>query len=259
MDDLRNSPMYKAHPDPSSYGPEHRPGPKQLQSDGLPIGTQQRFLSAAAAAANLGSPLQTLLTVRLTALLLPQEPVTVGLTRVCEHIHRFVERLTKWMRRNSLPTFYIWVRECSTCTDEHLHLCLHVPRRHRASLVAFLEKQFHDPVRCAPRSAHVRTEGEFACSESGSWHLAEDTRADRKGHFLAGYLGKGEPSERMFRGRMISNIRKPVRGRAYGGMVASEKYDLSQGSIVGTSTRQERLYISRALHRAMRKGASSKP
>lgn len=259
MDDLRNSLMYKAHPDHSSYGPERGSEPKQLQSAGLPIGTQQRFIKAAAAADNLGSPLNTLLSIRLTALLISNDPGSLGHPQIIQRIHVFVERLRKWMLRNSLPTFYLWVRECSASTDEHLHLCLHVPRKHKKSLVAFLEKQFQDPVRRALRSVQVRTEGEFACSESGSWHLAEDTRAERKGFFLAGYLGKGEPSERMFRGRMISNNRKPVRGRAYGGMVASEKYDLSQGSIVGTSTRQERLYISRALQRAMQNGASTKP
>jgi len=32
MDDLRNSPIYKAHLDPSSYGPEDGTELKQLQS-----------------------------------------------------------------------------------------------------------------------------------------------------------------------------------------------------------------------------------
>lgn len=190
MDDLRNSQIYKAPPDPSSYGPEHGPEPKQLQSTGLPIGTQKRFLSAAAAADNLGSPLNTLLSIRLTALLISNDHGRSEHSQIIQRIHVFVERLRKWMLRNSLPTFYFWVRECSASTDEHLHLCLHVPSKHKKSLVAFLEKQFHDPVRCAPLSVQVRTEGEFACSESGSRHLAEDTRAERKGCSLQATLAK---------------------------------------------------------------------
>jgi hypothetical protein len=258
MHDLRNSPIYKAHPDPSSYGTEYRPEPKQLQSAELPIGTQQRFLSAAAAADTLGSPLNILLSIRMTALLIPNDPGSLGHPQIIQRIHVFVERLRKWMQRTSLPTFYIWVREASISAEEHLHLGLHVPKGQRSALVAFLEKQFHDPVRLAPRSAQVRTEGEFACSESESWHLAADTRPERGGLFLAGYLGKGEPSEVTFRGTLLSNSRKPVRGRAYGGQLASEKYDLSQGSILGTTTRRERFYISKALQSAMRDAAPSK-
>ena len=229
-----------------------------MQSDGLPVGTQQRFVHALNAAEMSGSPLNILLSIRLTALLISNDPGSLGHLLIIRRIHVFVERLTKWMQRNSLPKYYIWVREASTSDDEHLHLVLHVPPRQRASLVAFLEKQLHDPVHRAPRSAHVRTEGEFACSESGSWHLAEDTRADRKGLFLAGYLGKGEPSEVIFRGALVSNRRKLIRGRAYGGQLASEKYDLSQGPILGTTTRRERFYISKALQSAMRDSAPSK-
>lgn len=254
MDDLRNSPIYNAYPDPSSYDTH----PRVMQSDGLPVGTQQTFVHALNAAEKSGSPLNILLSIRLAALLISNDPGSLGHLFIIQRIHVFVERLRKWMQRNSLPKFYIWVRERSASADEHLHLGLHVPRKHRASLVVFLEKQFQDPVRLAPRSAQVRTEGEFACSESGSWHLAADTRPERGGLFLAGYLGKGEPSEVTFRGALVGNRQKPIRGRVYGGQLASEEFDLSQGKILGTATRRERSYISKALQRAMRETAPSK-
>lgn len=130
MDDLRNSPIYMPHPDPSSYGLE----PKQLKSAELPIGTQQRFLSAAAAADNLGSPLNTLQSIRLTALLISNHPGSLGHLQIIQRIHVFVERLRKWMLRTSLPTFYIWVREASISAEEHLHLGLHVPKGRHLSL-----------------------------------------------------------------------------------------------------------------------------
>jgi hypothetical protein len=65
-------------------------------------------------------------------------------------------------------------------------------------------------------SGQGKTDGEFACSVWGSWHLAKDIHPERSGYYLAAYLWKGEPSERFFRGNLIPNTRKPVRGRAAG-------------------------------------------
>jgi hypothetical protein len=51
----------------------------------------------------------------------------------------------------------------------------------------------------------------------------------------SGYIGKGVPSERLFRGNLIPNTRKPVRGRAFGGRERSARCDAAQGHITGTA------------------------
>ena len=63
------------------------------------------------------------------------------------------------------------------------------------------------------------------------------------GYWLAAYLGKGEPSRHIFRGKMIANERKPVRG---------DKYDAPQGEIEGTAARTKRFDISRPLKRVLK-------
>jgi hypothetical protein len=248
MNDLRHPSYIKAPADHSTYGDQS----KAKKSDGLPIGTQQRFLDAEYAARVLGSPLNTLLSIRTTALLTASDGLSAEHSAISCLIHRFVDRLRKWMGRSSQPTFYIWVREASAPDGEHLHLGFHAPAKLRRSLVAFVAKQLREPASTLGRPLPSRTEGEFACGESGSWHLAADTRPNQGGPFLAAYLGKGEPSTRLFRGTQTANRRKPTRGKAHGGRVPSEKYDLGQGVISGTATRNERFYISKALQQAVR-------
>jgi hypothetical protein len=248
MNDLRNPPYSKDPADHSAYGDQ----PKTKESDGLPIGTQQRFLDAEHAAKVLGSPLNTLLSIRATVLLSASGGLSPEHLAICCLIHRFVDRLKRWMRRSSLPSFYIWVREASAPHGDHLHLGFHAPAELRSSLAAFVAKQLREPVCAGGRPLNVRTEGEFACGENGSWHLAGDTRPNQGVQFLAAYLGKGEPSSREFRGTRKPNRRKPIRGKAHGGRTPSEKYDLDQGMISGTATRRERFYISKALQQAVR-------
>lgn len=64
MNDLRNPSYRKAHGVHSPYGDQL----KTKESYGLPIGTQRRFLDGEHAARTLGSPLNTLLTIRTAAL-----------------------------------------------------------------------------------------------------------------------------------------------------------------------------------------------
>lgn len=156
------------------------------------------------------------------------------------------------MHRSSLPAFYIWAREASDPDGEHLHLGFHAPRELQSSLIAFVEKQLREPVGAGLRPHGSRTEGEFACCENGSWHLAADIRPNQGAQRLAAYLGKGESSSRKFRGTQTANRGKPVRGKAYGGRAPSERYDLGQGLISGTANRLERFYISKALQQAVR-------
>lgn len=208
---------------------------KTKESDGLPIGTQERFLDAEHAAKALGSPMNTLLSIRTAALLAASDGFSPDHPPICLLIHRFVDRLRRGMGRSSLPTFYIWVREASAPDGEHLHLGFHVPTELRRVLIAFVEKQLREPACAGRRPLKIRTEGEFACGENGSWHLAADTHPNQGVPFLAAYLGKGEPSIRLFRGTQTANRRKPKRGRAHGGQISSEKFDLGQGLISGTA------------------------
>ena len=58
-DDLRNLPIYEAPAGHLAYGHQ---SPRPKSTSGLPIGTQARFLEAAAIAAAMNRPLDTLLT-----------------------------------------------------------------------------------------------------------------------------------------------------------------------------------------------------
>ncbi len=96
----------------------------------------------------------------------------------------------------------------------------------------------------------MRTKGEIACSTNGSWHVGvevADASPEFSGYWLAAYLAKAEPSKREFRGRLVDNTQKRERGKAYGGRIKSEKYDLLQGVIKGTTRRKGRFSISRSL------------
>lgn len=79
---------------------------------------------------------------------------------------------------------------------------------------------------------------------------------ERSGFYLAAYLGKGEPSERMFRGNLVPNASKLVRGQAFGGRERSGRYDTPQGQIRGTTALKKRFDIARPLKQAMKERQS---
>lgn len=247
-DDLRKSPIKVEPAIQSAYGPAAAP-PKT--TSGLKIGTQQEFITAAEAAAKEGHPLNTLLTVRWTSLFSDNAPNPLrALSTTPETIDHLVERLRKWLKRNDVPPHYIWVRELSASVGEHWHFAFHVPKKRRPQIVDFVANLTEEPALSRRRTASRRTEGEFACGEIGSWHLAEDTRPERRGLYLAAYLGKAEPSQRLFRGVLRDNRRKPVRGVAFGGAERNDIYDADQGFIVGTAFRGDRFFISKSLQQA---------
>jgi len=80
--------------------------------------------------------------------------------------------------------------------------------------------------------------------------LALDTRPNRNGRYIAAYLGKGEPSTRLYRGRTIANIKKPIRGHAYGGEEESARYDAAQGEIRGNAHMTRRFDMAKGLKAA---------
>ncbi len=228
--------------------------PSEKRTNSLPIGSQAKFIDAANCADILGFPINTLLTVRWSSLyhhdnanpLFAQPPV--------ERIAYLVELLRKWIGARCRDGFqYLWVRETTSKLDEHWHLAFHLPRGKQRAVASYLSDLLGEPLDHTPRTrARGRTEGEFACSVWGSWHLAKDTHPERSGFYLAAYLGKGEPSERMFRGKLVPNTRKLVRGQAFGGRERSGRYDAPQGQIRGTTALKKRFDIARPLKKAMK-------
>jgi hypothetical protein len=221
------------------------------QTDGLEPGTQAKFIGAAFSAARAGYPLNTLLTVRGSSLLPDNQLHPFRAMSAPERIKHIVERVRHWLARRDLPAWYIWVRETSDdAGGEHWHLALHLPRNKRPAFSAYLADLLGEPLAPCPRSASKRTRGEYACSELGSWHLAvevPDGKPQFEGYWIAAYLGKGEPSQHMFRGKLVNNKAKLVRGIEFGGKMRGGRYDAPQGHITGTTTRKGRFDIARAL------------
>lgn len=243
-DDLRKRPYTKAHALHLAYC---APATHHKATGGLEIGTQARFISVAARANSHGYPLNALLSVRWRSLFSDGDVHPLRAMNTPQRIRRLVELLRKWLTARNVPAHYIWVRETSD-VGEHWHIGLHCPPSERKALANYLAELLGEPCAPCPRTtAQGRTEGEVACSAFGSWHLAQDTHTERAGYFIAAYLGKGEPSQRMFRGQIVNNTRKPVRGRAFGGTIKGDRYDAEQGQIVGTTTRKGRFDIARAL------------
>jgi len=228
--------------------------PPEKRTDGLPIGSQAKFIEAAKCAAILGFPVNTLLTVRWSSLYYHDNANPLFAQSPVERIAYLVELLRKWIGARCRGGFlYLWVREATSELGEHWHLAFHLPRGKQKAIGAYLSDLLGEPLSHTLRTtAQGRTEGEFACSVWGSWHLAKDTHPERSGFYLAAYLGKGEPSERMFRGKLVPNTRKPVRGQAFGGRERSGRYDAPQGQIRGTTALKKRFDIARPLKQAMK-------
>ncbi|WBU62608.1 hypothetical protein [Paracoccus aerodenitrificans] len=228
--------------------------PPEKHTDGLPVGSQAKFIEAAKCAAILGFPINTLLTVRWSSLYHHDNANPLFAQSAVERIAYLVELLRKWVGVRCRGGFlYLWVRETTSELGEHWHLAFHLPHGKRKAVTSYLSDLLGEPLDHTPRTkAQGQTEGEFACSVWGSWHLAKDTHPERSGFYLAAYLGKGEPSERMFRGKLVPNTRKLVRGQAFGGRERSGRYDAPQGQIRGTIALKKRFDIARPLKQAMK-------
>lgn len=235
--DIRIEPHSDA---PATHLPYVRTLPPRRMTEGLPIGTQMRFIEAAQLAADKGSPLNTLLTIRWRSLFSDNDVNDLRVRPTAERIRHLVELLRKWLVRNGAPPFYIWARENADSADEHWHMAFHLAKKRRRELVDYIVNLTGEPA--GRRKSEKATEGEFARGTCGSWQLAGDTHPERKGVLLAAYLGKGEPSQRLFRCQLIDNDKKPFRGRSYGG-----KYDIAQGRIEGTPSRDDRFFIANVL------------
>lgn len=239
---LRNEPYIEAHAVLLAYDDALA---QSKTTTALPIGTQARFIAAAALAAAAGTPLNTMLTIAWDRLFASRDVNELRTMTVTTRIDHLIERLRKWLRHRRILAFYIWVREDIRNEGEHLHIAFHLPPKLRDDLAQQAVAWTNEP---AWHGRHrAATEGEFACGECRSWHLARGTGPTPQGRYLAAYLGKGEPSQRLFRGQMRDNQKKPIRGVAYGGRWPNGKYDIDQGSIMGTKDRRDRYFISKAL------------
>lgn len=245
IDDLRKRPFIEA---PAIQSPYVCKSPPPKETDGLPIGTQAQFVEAAESAASLGAPINTLLTIRWRSLFSDNDVNPLRAMGPAERIRNLVDLLRKWLRRNGAPPFYIWVRENADDAGEHFHMAFHLPKKKETLLKNYVVRLTGE--RPGRGRSSQATEGEFAWGEVRSWHLARDTQPDRNGVYLAAYLGKGEPSQRIIRGKLVDNDAKPFRGKNFGGSFANGKYDIVQGRIEGTATRKDRYFIANELKRA---------
>jgi hypothetical protein len=245
--DLRKRPYNK---DPAFQYPYCHPAPPCKLTSGLNVGTQAKLIAAALRAYEVNRPINTLLTIRWEGLLSYDDTNPLRAMKTPARIRYIVELVRKWLIYRRHPRHYIWARELSVVVGEHWHLAFYLPKAERAVFTQYIAGILGEPVAPCPRSASKRTHGEFACSDWVSWHLAgevPDGKPHFTGYWLAAYLGKGEPSQRMFRDSLVNNTRKNVRGRYYGGEVKGGRYDEPQGNIEGTTTRKGRFDIARSL------------
>lgn len=212
------------------------------ETDNLPIGTQADFIRAARLAFQLNTPLNTLLTINWNVL--QEEQNYHEVTPCLDSIRTLVSCLRRWLNHQNIKPTYIWVRENCTLTEEHLHFTFHLPNRKINLFSEYIARHLCSPIVCVSKKEQIQ--GEVARSSLGGWHLAQNyAEYNRRfqGHGLAIYLGKGEPSERIFRGNKIQNQKKPFNGKT----MQNAKYDVQQGTIKGSETRKGRFDMARHL------------
>jgi hypothetical protein len=215
-------------------------------TDGLPRKSQQWFVDAVMQSYDQGRPINLLITIRVLALLnCGADGAFLNHPTTAKQIKAFIRNLTKSLDRLTGKSAYIWVRENSAASGEHLHFAIHCPEDKRRRVWIWLNGVTGEKKRFRKRPKNERTEGEIACSEYGGWHMAADTRPERKGVCLAHYLGKGEPSQYLHRGKLTDNTDKPCRGRAFGGNSTNPKHDEHQGEIEGSGRKTYRMGASR--------------
>lgn len=242
----------KADTNPAPLARAYHPVGKPKATAGLPVGTQAKFITAAWLAYQQGAPINTLFTVHWGKLFASEPAHPLRAYDIPERVRHLVERIRKWLKYRGIPAHYIWVREFSDSAGEHWHLGLHLPQGKRAAFINFISERF-EPAHPCPRG-DSGTPGEFACAgwlpgrAGPSWHLAGDVPEKRRtfiGKGIAGYLGKGEPTERVKRGKRTRNSAKNYRPTA--------RYDAPQGEVEGTVTRKYRFDISRPLKQALKR------
>lgn len=200
---LRKLPPRKTHETHLAYGDPAQGSGGQTTS-ALPVGAQARFIEASEAAAAHGAPINCLLTIRWTSLFSSGDLHWLRALPTPEQIAQLVERVRKWLIHRDLPAFYIWVREATCEEAEHWHMGLHLPPRLDEDFASYIGQLTGEPP-AGDGSRKDRDAAEIARGEIGSGQIARNIRPERKGYFFVAYLGKAEPSEISFRGRIRPN------------------------------------------------------
>jgi hypothetical protein len=214
-------------------------------TDGLCCKSQQWFVDAVMQSYDQGKPINLLITIRVLALLnCGADGAFLSHPTTAKQIKAFIRNLTKSLDRLTGKSAYIWVRENSAASGEHLHFAIYCPENKRRRVWIWLNGVTGEKKRFRQRPKKERTEGEIAVSEFGGWHMAIDTRPERKGVCLAHYLGKGEPSQYLYRGKLTNNKDKLCRGREFGGYSTNPKHDEPQGTIEGSGRKTYRMGAS---------------
>jgi hypothetical protein len=214
-------------------------------TDGLCCESQQWFVDAVMQSYDQGKPINLLITIRVLALLnCGADGAFLSHPTTAKQIKAFIRNLTKSLDRLTGKSAYIWVRENSAASGEHLHFAIYCPENKRRRVWIWLNGVTGEKKRFRQRPKKERTEGEIAVSEFGGWHMAIDTRPERKGVCLAHYLGKGEPSQYLYRGKLTNNKDKLCRAREFGGYSTNSKHDEPQGRIEGSGRKTYRMGAS---------------
>jgi hypothetical protein len=222
------------------------PAQTNTSTESLPRKSQQWFIDAVIRSYALGRPIDLLITIRVAALInCGADGAFLSHPTTAKRIKAFIRNLRKSLDRLTGKPAYIWVRENSATSGEHLHFGIHCPKEKRRKIWVWLNGVTGEKKRSRKRTKTERTEGEIAVSEYGGWHMAVDTRPERKGICLAHYLGKGEPSQYLHRGKLKNNADKPCRGGEFGGNSTNPKHDELQGTIEGSGRKTYRMGASR--------------
>ncbi|PRY23172.1 hypothetical protein CLV78_105226 [Aliiruegeria haliotis] len=259
---LRTPPYYKVRADLFPYRPHDGPDDISIMTKGvrkrpkrvtnsLKIGEMSEFVSYAHVAYQQGTPLNVLITARLSTILRnPDHRLFSSNGYDLMKIYNDGWRRWCWRPKRRFKAKSIIVREMSPKEGEHIHHLTHVPADHIPAAIDYIERFTGERRLSRKRTPDVRTRGEVACGEKNSWHFATefpDGKPEFQGYWAAAYIGKAEASERLFRGRLVPNSSKLERGIEFGGRIKNSRYDQTQGYIIGSAARRGRYLISRAL------------
>jgi hypothetical protein len=252
--DLRREPVYNTHGRACTISSSYETSSDNKTTSGLKVGTQSRLIDSARKAYDDGYPINAYLSVRWDSLLRYDTCHPLRSLETVERIRYIVELIRKWLAYRRVQFSYFWSRELTPSAGEHWHLGLHIPEKYHKAFAKYIERLLVEPAMKNARNWPQITRGEIACSEWSSWHIGvEDKKRNKKknkkfpGFWIAAYTGKAEPSQRTFRGKLVNNELKPVRGIEFGGTQKDGRYDAEQGIISGTECREARYDIARAL------------
>lgn len=216
--------------------------PRYPETRNLPIGAQARLIRAAVFSEQVGTPINTLLTVNAAHLQRIDEGGIFGVGHLWDGFRDFLELVRKWVTGRDIAWAALWAREYAGGVHgqvgEHWHIGLYLPssvRRDFAAQVALWTGEDIDTAK--------PTKPTVARSVCRAWHLRGRAPSGHGPEGVAAYLGKAEPSWRRHYGRSVPNLHKPVRRRVGGrGPIQGKRFGISRsiGSAAQTTRARER-------------------